>query len=151
MLDRKPFHFLLIIISLGFYIAIGYGIQRHETLPLFLSYAVLFFLYLWVLFQNKENHLWLAGGLLFRAALLFSVPALTDDFYRFIWYGRLLDSGHHPFAEVTSYYLRNNLDIPGIDAALYDKLNSKINFTIYPPLSQFIFWLSVKFALPSTV
>jgi hypothetical protein len=105
---------------------------------------VLFFLYSWIILQNKAIDLWLVSGLLFRAALLFSVPALSDDFYRFIWDGRLIDAGYHPFAEVPTYYIQNGSNIPGIDAGLYDKLNSKNNFTVYPPLSQFIFWLSVK-------
>ena len=144
MLSQKHVPYLLISICLTLYIAIGYGIYRHETLPLFACYAVLFLIYSWVILQDKATDLWLVSGLLFRASLLFSFPALSDDFYRFVWDGRLMDAGYHPFAEVPTYYLENELNIPGIDAGLYDKLNSKNNFTVYPPLSQFVFWLSVK-------
>jgi len=76
--------------------------------------------------------------------LLFSLPNLSDDFYRFIWDGRLLASGYHPFAEVPSYYLEHNVSIRGINKELFEKLNSPEYFTIYPPLAQFMFWLSVK-------
>jgi hypothetical protein len=144
MLSQRPFRYLLIVVILGLYILLGYGIQRHETLPLLACYAVLFLLYAWIILEGKESNLWLFSSLLFRAVLLFSVPALSDDFYRFIWDGRLLNAGYHPFADVPSYYLQNDLNIRGIDAGLYDKLNSKNNFTVYPPLSQFVFWLSVK-------
>ena len=71
--------------------------------------------------------------------LLFSVPNLSDDFYRFIWDGRLLASGYHPFAEVPSYYIEHNLSIPGINAELFEKLNSPDYFTIYPPAGSVYF------------
>jgi hypothetical protein len=32
--------------------------------------------------------------------------------------------------------------IPGIDRALFDLLNSPEYFTVYPPLSQFVFWIA---------
>ena len=144
MLKQKPYHYLLLFLSLSLYITIGYGIQRHETLPLFVCYFLLFLFYAWIIIEMKENNFWIMAAILFRAALLFSVPALSDDFYRFIWDGRLLAAGQHPFAEVPSYYMTHNISIPGIDSELYNKLNSKEYFTVYPPLSQFIFWLSVK-------
>jgi len=40
--------------------------------------------------------------------------------------------------------------IPGIDAELYSKLNATETFTVYPPVSQFIFWLSVTLS-PTSV
>jgi len=61
----------------------------------------------------------------------------------------LLAAGYHPFAEVPAFYMTHPQTIPGIDAGLYAKLNSKETFTIYPPFSQFIFWLSVKLSTGS--
>jgi hypothetical protein len=121
----------------------GYVIQRHQTLPLFACYFSLFFLYLRIL-QFEEYRFWMTASLLFRAILLFSIPALSDDFYRFIWDGRLLAAGHNPFAHVPSFYMEHAPTIPGIDFDLFNRLNSKGTFTIYPPVAQFIFWLSVK-------
>lgn len=148
MLKQKPRHYLLIILSFVLYAAMGYGIQRHQTLPLLACYLGIFFLFLLILYKHKsygndEVRFWIAGGIIFRALLLFSIPALSDDFYRFIWDGRLLNAGIHPFAQVPSYYINHHASIPGIDAELYSKLNSKETFTIYPPVSQLIFWLSV--------
>ena len=76
------------------------------------------------------------------------LPNLSDDFYRFIWDGRLWTVGQHPFAALPSDFLQQN--IPGLDATLFDKLNSKEHFTVYPPVAQLIFWLSVKIA-PNSV
>jgi alpha-1,6-mannosyltransferase len=143
MLKQRPSHYLLFFLSLILYAIIGYGIQRHQTLSLFLCYFSLFILYLRIA-QLDEYRFWIAASILFRAVLLFSVPALSDDFYRFIWDGRLLAAGYHPFAHIPSFYVEHGLTIPGIDAELFNKLNSKETFTVYPPVAQFIFWLSVK-------
>lgn len=143
MLKQKPLHYALFILSLLLYLLIGYGIERHETVPLLVSYLLLFFFY--VLLSNHADYKTaLSAAIVYRVALLFCIPELSDDFYRFIWDGRLLAAGHHPFAEVPSYYMSQGISVPGINAELYQQLNSKENFTIYPPVAQFIFWLSVK-------
>ena len=103
MLKQKFPLYLLLFSSLILYIAIGYGIQRHQTLSLFACYFLLFLLYVWIIIEKGNNDFWIMAAILFRASLLFSVPALSDDFYRFIWDGRLLTSGHHQFAKIPSY------------------------------------------------
>jgi hypothetical protein len=70
------------------------------------------------------------------------LPSLSDDFYRFIWDGRLWSAGYHPFLELPSVYVQQG--IAGVDKELFSKLNSPEYFTIYPPVSQFVFWVSVK-------
>lgn len=148
MLKQKPGHFLLLFVSLILYIVMSYAIERHQTLPLFACYFTLFALYLTMVRKlsfmgQPELKFWMLTAVVFRVAMLFSLPALSDDFYRFIWDGRLLAAGIHPFAEVPAYYLTAETAVPGLDAALFNKLNSKETFTIYPTFAQFIFWLSV--------
>ena len=82
----------------------------------------------------------------FGRLFLFSIPNLSDDFYRFIWDGRLLASGNHPFAQLPVYYIDNNISIQGIDEELFKSLNSPEYFTIYPALSQYVFWLAASLA-----
>ncbi len=146
MLKQKPINYSLLICSLLLYGLLGYYIQRHETVLLLLSYFSVFAIYLYVTLKSPDENtkFWLYASILIRITLLFSVPALSDDFYRFIWDGRLLASGYHPFAEVPSYYIQNGASIPGINIDLFQKLNSSYYFTIYPPFAQFVFWLSVK-------
>ncbi len=148
MVRQRSIDYSLFVVMLALYALLSFIIERHETLPLLGCYFVVFIIYLFVIFRPDGEHVafWFMASVVIRGLLLFSVPNLSDDFYRFIWDGRLLASGYHPFAEVPSHYLEHNLSVPGIDAALFQNLNSPDYFTIYPPLAQFIFWVSVKLA-----
>jgi alpha-1,6-mannosyltransferase len=148
MLKQTPLHYLVVVVSLILYLVMGYEIARHETVSLFAGYFSIFLLYLLALRSipnatDRDLNFWIGASIIFRLALVFSVPALSDDFYRFLWDGRLLAAGYHPFAEVPSYYMSGHVAIPGIDAELFNKLNSRETFTVYPPVAQSIFWLSV--------
>lgn len=146
MRRQNPIDYGLFLVTLALYAVLGFVVERHETLLLIGSYGAVFTLYLYIAHKsNDESGLfWFYASIAIRGMLLFSIPNLSDDFYRFIWDGRLLASGYHPFAEVPAYYIKHNLSIPGINEELFQKLNSPDYFTIYPPLAQFIFWLSVK-------
>ena len=149
MRKQRAYRYLVSSLSLLLYIAIAYGIERHDTLPLFISYFTAFLLYLHITWRHQtineaELRFWLIAAVIFRASLLFAIPALSDDFYRFVWDGRLLAAGYHPFAEVPSYYMSQHIPIPGINAELYNQLNATETFTVYPPVAQFIFWVSIK-------
>ncbi|MFY0624680.1 MAG: hypothetical protein JXR07_00175 [Reichenbachiella sp.] len=80
-------------------------------------------------------------GILIRLSLFFSLPNLSDDFYRFIWDGNLIQNGIHPFSVTPDQLMSLNLQV-GQNQVIYDSLNSQRYFTIYPPISQFIFWIS---------
>lgn len=146
MLKQKSIDYSLLLILLLLYSFLGFVVKRHETFSLLSAYFAAFIIYIYIAlrFSDDTVNFWCYASILFRAVLLFSVPNLSDDFYRFIWDGRLLASGHHPFAEVPAFYIKHNISVPGIDEELFLKLNSPDYFTIYPPLAQFIFWLSVK-------
>ena len=146
MLRNSLSAYFIAIISVFLYVGIGYNVQRYETAMLLSLYAVLFALYLWITFSKHARNIdfWIGCAIAFRFSLLFSTPNLSEDFYRFIWDGRLLASGYHPFAHPPSFYIENNILAIGIDESLYSKLNSKHYFTIYPPVAQFFFWVSAK-------
>jgi alpha-1,6-mannosyltransferase len=142
----KASSWLLFVFSGLLYFFIEYGIMRFETSKLLIAFAVLFLVYGWIITSVKEEEIgfWVVGSIAFRLTLLFALPNLSDDFYRFVWDGHLMAAGYHPFAEVPRYYIDHQLNISGIDQALFNKLNSPDYFTIYPPVNQFVFWLSVK-------
>jgi hypothetical protein len=142
---QKPLSYFLLLVTLLAYGILAYGVQRYETTQLFVLYFLLFGSYAWALktASDKEIKFWVVAGVLFRLSLLLAIPSLSDDFYRFIWDGRLIASGYHPFAELPGFYLQHSFNIPGINQSLYSQLNSPEYFTIYPPFAQFVFWVSV--------
>lgn len=137
---------LFFFISLAGYIANGYGIER-SSFNLFIEiYAALFLAYFfsikWIE-TNEKIKIAIAAALLFRVALLFSLPTLSNDFYRFIWDGRLLAHGINPFAHTPQFYMQNGLP-PFLSVDLFEHLSSisQIHYTVYPPVSQYIFGIS---------
>lgn len=151
MLKQKPFNYILLFTSLIFYCLLAFWVERHEANLLLPAFGFLFASYLWASRAENPSEIlfWVYVSILFRCCFLFSLPRLTDDFYRFIWDGRLLAGGYHPFAELPRYYTENKILIVGIDQALFDKLNSPDYFTIYPPVNQFIFWIAAKLSSSS--
>jgi hypothetical protein len=77
----------------------------------------------------------LIGALLLRLAYLPVGPGLTDDLFRYIWDGWLQWEGVNPYR-----YTPSNPALSAYhDTALYEALNSKQYYSIYPPFSQAFF------------
>ncbi|HYG20857.1 MAG TPA: glycosyltransferase 87 family protein [Ohtaekwangia sp.] len=146
MNDQKGLNYFVAAFLTLLYAFVAYDVQRYDTVALLLTYSGAFGAYLWIVRRNHDNDIrfWLYTSILARSVLVFSTPLLSDDFYRFIWDGRLLAGGHHPFAFIPSWYTENQVPVPGLTQGLYEGLNSKDYFTIYPPVAQFVFWLAAK-------
>jgi len=145
MHKRNPLGFFTFgLIFILTFSMIGNWVERYETTFLLLSYFTAFICYLLLMQEKQRFHALFAIGVVARLILFFSLPSLSDDIYRFIWDGTLLKNGIHPFAELPASHLKES--IPGIDQALYERLNSPSYFSIYPPLNQLIFWVSVQFS-----
>lgn len=135
---------LVAALSILVYCYLAFFCERYQTLPLLLSFTFLFACYTWILSSavDEDQKFWFIIAIAVRVLFVFSLPALSDDVYRFLWDGRLLANGIHPFAHVPSFYIDTNIQIDGISRELFDKLNSPDYFTIYPPVAQFLFWVS---------
>lgn len=135
--------YILIVISALCYFILAYYTQRHFSNTLFVSYSVLFIAYL--LIQRTElplNQL-IFTAFFFRFIFLFSLPALSTDFYRYIWDGNLIASGINPFSYRPSQLLDDPaIGVSGISQELFQKLNSPDYYSVYPPVSQFVFWVA---------
>jgi len=133
-------------LMLGLTLSIGYTVQQSEFTLLYPQYLVWFGLY-WGVFlrvsARREVVFFLALAVLLRLALVFAMPQLSDDVYRFIWDGRLWTQGISPFAQLPAYYLQAGQEVPGLRRELYDQLNSPAYYTVYPPIAQAIFGLGV--------
>lgn len=141
MREKNPtgFYTFLLVFALAIF-GIGNWVDRTQSTPLILAFGTAFMGYVFVLQEKESSKILLSLGIVLRLCLFFSLPSLSDDLYRFIWDGTLLKNGIHPFEQLPTFYL--DQDVNGINQALFDRLNSQPYFTIYPPLNQFIFWLS---------
>lgn len=139
---------------LGLIWALGYTVEQSEFFELMSYYVPLFGLYLWFYREAKEERIdmvWvLRLALLLRVVLLFEVPLLSNDFYRFIWDGRLLLAGYSPFSHLPSEILSMQPVPAGIDRALFEAFGAKDTYSTYPPVLQLQF-LSAVWAFPDSV
>jgi len=147
--------FFIVLLSSSAYIALCYFLPRSNTTEILTLYALVFVGYIY-LYKYLKNHVrtGIIIAVFFRLLLLFSMPTLSDDFYRFAWDARLFTAGINPFDYPPEYFMTGNFSIPGIGEPLYSQLNFKIYRTMYPPLPQFIGWAAVKMtgsSLPATV
>ncbi|NQV76203.1 MAG: polyprenol phosphomannose-dependent alpha 1,6 mannosyltransferase MptB [Bacteroidetes bacterium] len=129
----------LLILSLAGYVLIGYFIERSNFELLITTYSSLF-LISYLILKNKRHYnfkVLLLSGILFRLCLIFSTPSLSDDFYRFLWDGRIQQLGFNPFDFTPRQFLNQNSD--AFLNQLFPYLNSPDYFSVYPQLSQILF------------
>ena len=147
MLGKKQINYLLVVFSTLLYFYLFYFLPRNDSSLLIGTYSLLFLAYLIIVYNGVNFDLrWLiAIALCLRVIPIFSIPALSDDVYRFIWDGRLWAAGINPFAGIPSEYLNiPQLVKQGLTDDLYNLLNSPTHYTIYPPVAQYINWLAAK-------
>lgn len=148
---NKTAYYALLLIFLASITALTLHIDRAESFALGIAYFSSFFSYFWLVKFSKDSKELIWVALLVHLVPLFGLPSLSDDVYRFIWDGLLIEAGIDPFAHVPEYYIEQNISVNGLTQTLFNKLNSPQYFTIYPPLNQLIFWLSAKFGMGSVL
>ena len=74
-------------------------------------------------------------AILFRLTLLFTTPSLSDDIYRYVWDGRVADSGINPYLYAPEAEQLSHLR----DSRIYPNINHKEIPTVYPPVSQLVY------------
>jgi hypothetical protein len=143
-LTRRPgqkFSFVLAFLALGLYIQLGYFTSRTDTALLISTFTILFVIYLFMAKSVISFRILLIFGILYRLILVFSIPTLSDDFYRFFWDGVLIVNRINPFLYLPSEIIENPaITIPELSNDLFQRLNSPEYYTIYPPIAQFVFW-----------
>lgn len=146
-LNKTPL--LLAVLSLAFYIAFAYDLERTDTIKLLMLYAGLFFLFYKILQFAKHDFkllTWLA--FLFRAVFILAIPNLSQDFYRFIWDGRMIIEGINPYLFTPESFIAKNIFPIAQAQELYNGMGllSASHFTNYPPLNQICFVIAGLFA-----
>ncbi|MDB9873892.1 polyprenol phosphomannose-dependent alpha 1,6 mannosyltransferase MptB [Flavobacteriaceae bacterium] len=142
ILKSKNTLFLWGGLSMVLYAVWAYDLARFEHFKLFTLYSILFGCYYLILKQVKlkEQHLtYLAIG--FRLVFIGAIPNLSQDFYRFIWDGRLILSGLNPYLTTPNDLLFSQPDLFPQMKTLFDGMGplSAGHYSNYPPIHQLPF------------
>ncbi len=130
--------FFIIAFSIALYFYLGYNIERYEHAKLGLCILGLFMAYYGILKLKLSWVLMVVVGLLFRTIFLGHYPALSQDFFRFIWDGRLLFKGFNPYLFTPNEIMNSQVVILAEMQTLYEGMGplSQRNFSNYPPIHQ---------------
>jgi alpha-1,6-mannosyltransferase len=135
-------------LSLAGYILLGYSTDRMNFPQLIALFGLLFLGYIYLTRANLKEGFIKQGillSVLFRLSLVFMIPNLSDDYFRFIWDGRLLAHSINPFVVMPSTFINSpEAAIAGLNYKLFSSMNSQGYYSIYPPVLQFIFFVSAK-------
>lgn len=138
-------NYAVLAVSALAYMALAYATPRAHFAQLLGLYAVVFAAYLYLIHHRFPIWQGIAAGVLFRLLFLLAVPALSDDYFRFVWDGSLLAAGQNPYLHVPRFYIQAPTpQVAGVVQGLYQQLNSQEYYSVYPPVAQAVFWLSVK-------
>lgn len=138
-----------IVFSILLYWVFAYNLIRTDYAKLVAVYAVLFFVFYNLLHILKHNIIalsYLAFG--FRAVFILAIPNLSQDFYRFIWDGRLILEGLNPYLFTVEWFI-SNATFPVAQAQeLYNGMGllNASHYTNYPPINQLCFLIAAFFS-----
>ncbi|MGH1336466.1 MAG: hypothetical protein ACRBFS_10090 [Aureispira sp.] len=147
---------LLLTTALALLAALAYEIPRTDFTTFISCYAALFTVYgIWIYrapktFKAEHWRYYLGGALLLRLVFGAALPELSDDFWRYLWDGRLLSHGINPYQYVPSALLEQPIYEQAHLAQLYPYLNSPDYYSVYPPLTQLLF-ATATYCFPANV
>lgn len=136
------------ILSIALYISFGYDLGRNDFVKLLSLYSALFFIAYLFIEKFKLNFWILAGlGIIFRLVFIVAIPNLSQDFYRFLWDGRLLLQGISPYLFTPDSAAAIHVTIEQSKELIegMGSLNAS-HFSNYPPINQFFFAVAALFA-----
>lgn len=149
-LNKTPL--LIAFSSTLFYLSFAYDLQRTDYVKLIILYAGLFFLFykfVQLLKTNTKLLTWLAFS--FRAVFILAIPNLSQDFYRFIWDGRMIIEGINPYLFTVESFISKGVFPVAQAQELYSGMGNlnAAHFTNYPPINQLCFVIASFFSSKS--
>ena len=144
---------LLVFLCMLFYIVFAYDLDRSDFIKLITLFGALFFISYKIIQINQDRFWLLAGiGIIFRLLFIAVLPNLSQDFYRFIWDGRLITQGISPYLFTPENYIEDtsNSFVTIVNQAqeLYNGMGSlnRSHFSNYPAINQLCFAIASVFA-----
>lgn len=148
MLQTLKHYKIPILMAFGIllmYWEFAYNLQRHDFVKLILLYAALFFLSFKLIQQLKVNFKTLVViGIVLRLLFIIALPNLSQDYYRFLWDGRLIAEGLNPYLHTPDQWVALGSLPIAQSKELLDGMGalSARHYSNYPPVNQLFFWLS---------
>ena len=142
ILNSKNTAVSIIGISMILYIIWAYNLARFEHSKLLLIYTVLFGSYYFIVKNQKIKESWLSYlAVLFRLLFLLAIPNLSQDFYRFVWDGRLILEGLNPYLHTPNELMESSIGLFPQMNTLYEGMGalSAKHYSNYPPVHQMPF------------
>jgi hypothetical protein len=139
----SPLKYILAIIFAAIYVCFGYFLDRTNFIHLIILFGSAFLIYFFLIFTTRDKKeseilLWLSMG--FRILFIATIPFLSDDFYRFIWDGKLFINGYNPYLFIPSEIINTDIaETSGLTQELFNCLNSPDYYSVYPPVNQLLF------------
>ncbi len=133
---------LLALLCSVLYISFAYDLVRSDFIKLSMLYAALFFLTYKIIQISKGSFWVLAGiGIFFRLIFIGAIPNLSQDFYRFLWDGRLLIQGINPYLITPEVYMQSATEIIPQSFKLFNGMGvlNASHYSNYPPVNQLFF------------
>jgi len=149
LLKLNKIPILLALTSVTFYLSFAYDLVRIDYIKLITLYVALFFLF-YKLVQLNKNNIWflVVLAVVFRLLFLFATPNLSQDFYRFIWDGRMILEGFNPYLYAPESFNLTDYFPVAQSEELYKGMGALngSHLTNYTPLNLLFFLIAGLFA-----
>jgi len=106
LLHQKNKTIILSSLSVLIYFLMAHCLDRSNFTQLITQYFILFIPFLYFIKKEKNNVTFLVAiAIIFRLIFLTAIPNLSQDFYRFIWDGRMMLKGLNPYLHLPETFI----------------------------------------------
>lgn len=143
---------LFISISAILFFLFAYFLERIAFYRLLFLWFSLFGCFYLIIKSKSLTFSNLIGiSILFRLIFIFATPNLSQDFYRFIWDGRMILEGLNPYLSIPQSFIQQGLQPIAETTELYKGMGEMngSHYTNYPPLNQLCFLIAALFSSKS--
>ncbi|MHB8578565.1 MAG: glycosyltransferase 87 family protein [Ignavibacteriaceae bacterium] len=110
----------------------------------YITSSLLFILMCWFILKNNISAKYIfsliAVALILRIVLISLHPIGSDDYYRYVWDGKVLANGINPYEFAPNDTALTKL----LSSIIPARVNNPDMKTIYPPLAQLLFYVSYR-------
>ena len=148
LLHQKNKTIILSSLTIFIYFLMAHCLDRSNFTQLITQYFILFIPFLYFIKKEKNNVTFLVAiAIIFRLIFLTAIPNLSQDFYRFIWDGRMMLKGLNPYLHLPETFINQGYAPINQATELYSGMGALngSHYTNYPPINQLNFFIAALF------